>query len=158
MKSKPVLKVVDFTNSIGQVIKPGDEVVIVTSGYNHDVHINSGIYLGRKGSKDGVSCRVTEHYTHYRHKETGVEYKHTWYNDPRVKAMVYPKMDYSHPYKSPEYDEAYKVYREEYEKVTSQIQEIGKEYEPFKVPYFRYTTLQKNRIFKIDTSAIDIKI
>ena len=44
MKTK--VNLIPFTNKIGQVINPGDLVVVVTTGYNHSVHDHVGFYIG----------------------------------------------------------------------------------------------------------------
>lgn len=36
-----------FTNEFGQVIRSGDEVVIVTTGYGHYVSTTKGVFVGR---------------------------------------------------------------------------------------------------------------
>jgi hypothetical protein len=50
-----------FTNELGQVIQPGDVVVMVTSGYNHSVNIRQGTYLGLRedyrGRTESVVCK-----------------------------------------------------------------------------------------------------
>jgi hypothetical protein len=42
-----------FTNELGDIIQPGDKVLIITSGYNHKVNRRVGVYLG---------CRKEKHY------------------------------------------------------------------------------------------------
>lgn len=36
----------NFTNDIGQVLEPGDEVVFVTTGYRNEVNTRKGRYIG----------------------------------------------------------------------------------------------------------------
>ena len=48
-------ELVDFTNNIGQVISPGDDVVVITNTYKR-IHICRGVYLGLKNGK--VQARV----------------------------------------------------------------------------------------------------
>lgn len=65
---------IDFTNDLGQVIKPGDECVIVTTGYGHDVSTDKAIYLGRYGSeKGGVQCTKKIKVPYWVFKDTGEE-------------------------------------------------------------------------------------
>lgn len=46
---------VDFTNNIGQVIKPGDKIICITTGYSHRVQVRQGTYLGlSKSGKPSV--------------------------------------------------------------------------------------------------------
>lgn len=35
-----------FTNSLGQVIEPGDKVVVIASGYNHSINVRPGTFVG----------------------------------------------------------------------------------------------------------------
>lgn len=45
-----------FTNELGQVINPGDQVVAVSQGYNHSVGVRLSTYIGlRKDAKGRVS-------------------------------------------------------------------------------------------------------
>ncbi len=37
-----------FTNRIGQVIQPGDTILIVTGGQGNTIHTRTGTYLGRR--------------------------------------------------------------------------------------------------------------
>lgn len=56
MATRPFLSE-EFENEFGQIIKPGDKVVVVASGYAHQVNIRLGTYLGirmRWGDKDEV--------------------------------------------------------------------------------------------------------
>jgi hypothetical protein len=162
------LKVVDHENNIGQTINPGDEVVIVTSGYNHSVSIKRGTYLGKKNK--GCSCRVVESNTKYRFKETGEDVGHWWHDHARKRGVmperpvqpIYPR---SARWGSPEYSEQQEEirklsskYSEEYSQYNEKVRKIGEDYESFKVPYDRYTTLQLNRIYKLDTKAYEIKV
>lgn len=139
--SKPTLIVEDFKNSIGQIIHPGDDVVIVTSGYNKRIHIRRGIYNGRKGINKGVSCTSFKRVNRYRFIDTKVD----------VKSEDWPSMDYSIGYNSPLYKEAYEKYHKEITIFNTKIEVYYVE-----VPF--NTTLQSNRIFKIDTPVLDISI
>jgi hypothetical protein len=168
MATKVQLKVVEHKNNLGQTIKPGDEVVIVTTGYSHRVSISKGEYLGKKNN--GCSCRVVEHRTKYRFKETGEELG--WWYDHATKRGVMPTSP-KHPgfrrggyrYGTPEYaaevaenQKTANAYQAAYAEYNRQVAEVGKDYEAFKVPYNRYTTLQLNRIYKLDTSVFDIEL
>ena len=154
--TKPVLKEVEFTNNLGQVIKPDDEVVIITSGYNHRVNIRQGVYLGTKN--DNASCRVTEYHTKYRFKETGEDVGYYW-SDHRTKTFgedPFPRTKSGLRYGTPEYSEAYAEYQRLYGEWQKRQLEYAAKYEEFKVPYYRHTTLQLNRIYKLDTNIVDI--
>jgi hypothetical protein len=37
-----------FTNHLGQVVNPGDKVVVVAVGYNHVMSVRQGTYLGTR--------------------------------------------------------------------------------------------------------------
>lgn len=146
------LEVKEFKNSIGQVIQPGDEVVIITSGYNHNTRTNRGRYLGVTGR--GVTVSIWNPEIRYRHIATGFETR-SWYNDKRVKDDPYVKYDYSIKYGTPEYSAAQAAYKRLSEERQARIEAIGTEYERFEIPRYRKSTLQLNRIFKIDTTIID---
>lgn len=172
MKTKAKLDPVEYVNGIKQTIKPGDDVIIVTTGYNHNVGIEQGVYLGRKGRNNGCSCKVVKHRTKYRHKESGEDVGYYWHDDAKKRYEVpdYPK----HPgyptnpraaYNSQEYIDynvlIKKIYAEYSAKTTEyqdQMRKIGENYESFRVPYDRYTTLQLNRIYKLDTSVFDLVV
>lgn len=51
-----------FVNSLGQTINPGDEIVMIVSGYNHLVKIRKGIYLGLRKGDNGKVKSVTVSY------------------------------------------------------------------------------------------------
>jgi hypothetical protein len=172
MATKLELKPVEHQNSLGQTIKPGDNVIVVTTGYNHQVNIKPGVYLGKKN--DGCSCRVTEHHTHYRFKETGESVGSRWDDHAKKRGVFpdYPKYErypIDSPKYGPDYTEKYKEWRigfdahsKEQQKITNEYNgkwnEVFEQYEPFKVSYFRHTTLQLNRIYKMDTSVFDLKV
>ncbi len=40
-----------FTNELGDVIQPGDKVLIITSGYGHNVNRYVGVFLGLRKEK-----------------------------------------------------------------------------------------------------------
>jgi hypothetical protein len=150
---------VEFKNSIGQTIKTGDEIVIITSGYAHRVNINRGTYLGRHGSDNGrCSCNVYKPKIRYRHNDTGIEVV-SWYSDKRIKEIPYPRFNTDINRASTEEYQAeldrYNLATKEYH---SKINDIMNEYTKFEIPAYRRTTLQLNRIFKIDTQASELKI
>lgn len=50
-----------WTNSIGQVINPGDKVLVIVQGYNHSTYTKIGTFLGVNQRGQGtalVSARV----------------------------------------------------------------------------------------------------
>lgn len=151
-KSEP--NPVNFKNMIDQEIAPGDDVVIVTTGYGHSVSTKKGTYLG-KHANGGVQCKVYEPRTRYLHKPTQTEVDYFW-NDPRYQAIPYASWrGQGLRYGTPEYAAEQERYRKEQEEAQAKRQAISDEYEPFKVPHYRRTTLQLNRIFKLDTTMVE---
>jgi hypothetical protein len=145
VRSKPpVLVVEDFKNSIGQVIKPNDDIIIVTT-CTGSTHIAPGVYLGTKNGH--VSCRRQYKGTQYRFKETGEVHEDFWQRYPK-----YPQQgrDYT-SYNSPEYTKAQADYR-------AASAEFTALYDAENVPMYRGTTLKLDRIYKIDTSVFDLKV
>lgn len=59
--SKNPYTVGPFTNSIGQVIQPGDQVLIVTEGMGHRIYCRKGVFLGTRtnGRNTLTVARVT---------------------------------------------------------------------------------------------------
>lgn len=55
----------NFENHIGQTVQIGDPVVVVASGYGHDVNVYSGTFIGwsESGRKQcRVKCKWTSGY------------------------------------------------------------------------------------------------
>lgn len=51
-----------YTNHLKQIIQPGDDVVMVTTGYGHSVSIRRGKFLGvRKNSKGDIVGQTCEY-------------------------------------------------------------------------------------------------
>lgn len=48
-----------FTNELGDVIQPGDNVLIITSGYSHQIKRRVGVYLGCRKEKAYRSERIS---------------------------------------------------------------------------------------------------
>jgi len=154
---KDIVKV-PFTNSLDQVLNPGDDVVVVTTGYAHRVNITSGKYLGRyKTEKGPVSCIVDRPVTKWKHIATGALDQYDDFSK-RVNALNYPSYPYGIRYGAPGYDEMMQEYKEAHAKYSAARQAISDEYVTYKVPNYVRTTLQNNRVFKIDTAAWDLKI
>lgn len=132
--------IVAFTNDIGQVINPGDEVIIVTTGYSHSVSTNKGTYIGLH-KNGGAQCVKKVKTTYYAFKDTGERVPWTYFGEMNNKlnawAIEYRK---NNPGKYGYYNEPeYKALREE-----SMIRvETKTEYVD------RRTTLQLNRIYKL---------
>jgi hypothetical protein len=43
---KPQFNAQPFVNEFGQVINPGDKVIAVSDGYNHEVKVRQGVFSG----------------------------------------------------------------------------------------------------------------
>lgn len=157
---KDIVKV-QFTNSLNQVLNPGDKVVVVTSGYSHQVNITQGTYLGRYKTEDGpISCIVDRPRAHYMKKSNGLLHADSEMYG-RINLIKYPDYRHyfgNHRYGSPEYQEAQIRYNDAQKAVQEQRKAIQDEYELwYESVYFR-TTLKRNRVFKIDTAAWQMKI
>lgn len=50
-------KQVPFKNFIGQIVQPGDRVVVISRGWGHAIYIREGMYLGLSPS-GYPSCQV----------------------------------------------------------------------------------------------------
>jgi hypothetical protein len=136
--SKAILEEVEFTNDLGQVINPGDEVVIVTTGYSHRVSTNKGIYRGLVNGGASIVKQVKTSYWVF--KDSGERIPHSWfynmYAEQRALAVVKAAADKNYCYwKDPEWDEI----REKYVALIETKSEI--------VP--RKTTLKLNRAYKL---------
>ena len=53
--SKPKLIVQQWTNSIGQLINPGDKVLSIATGFSHTTRVRQGIFLGTVNGNPSVS-------------------------------------------------------------------------------------------------------
>lgn len=131
---------VPFTNNIGQVIQPGDEVVIVTTGYSHRVNTCKGTYLGLH-KNNGAQCVKQIRTSYYTFKNTGERVPSSFWAEMQAEQTAwisnYVKNNpgsYSY-YTDPEY----KAIRASYfDQIETQYYMID-----------RRTTLQRNRIYKI---------
>lgn len=157
---KDIVKV-PFTNSLKQVLNPGDEVVVVTSGYNKQINIRRGTYLGRYKKEDGsVSCIVDRPVGHWRNKSTGqlLADAELYGRLNKIQYPAYRSYFDGHKYGTPEYSEAQVQYQAAQKAVEQEREAIIAEYEHYdESAYFR-TTLQSNRVFKLDTNAWEMKI
>jgi len=122
-----------FTNSIGQTLHPGDKVVAVTTGYGHSVSVFEGSFEGvyRSPTNDKVvGTRVGQ-----------IPVK--W--NERVFA------------EDGEHEET--VYKG-YDRVTwkSIYEKTGRRYNLVPSVRYRKSSLQRNRVFKIDTALTKVTI
>ena len=137
-RTKAILEVVEFTNDIGQVIKPGDEVVIVTTGYSHNVSTNKGTYVGLTNGGASIIKQVKSRY--YVLKSTGERINNTWFN------QIYKEQDAFREAKNLTYS-SYRYYGDpEYNAIRSRWMDLVElKYEI--IP--RRTTLKLNRAYKL---------
>jgi len=137
-RTKAILEVVEFTNNLGQVIKPGDEVVIVTTGYGHNVSTDKGTYLGLTNGGASIIKQVKSHY--YVLKSTGERIPYTWFNQIYKEQDAFRtakrSIDSSYPYWT---DPEYNAIQEKWMDLLEQKEEI--------IP--RHTTLKLNRAYKL---------
>lgn len=131
---------VPFTNSIDQVINPGDQVVIVTTGYGHQVSTTPGTYLGLHPN-GGVQCIKKVKTGFYVVKGTDEKIHHSFFNEMNSKLSAFAaEWRKNNPGKYAYYSEPeYKAIRDEY---MNQIETASGYID-------RRTTLQRNRIFKL---------
>lgn len=167
-KLKP-FDLTDFVNEIGQTVKVGDDVVIVTH-CTGSVGIGKGRYAGRRGDDDNVRvlCEVDESHRKLVHKDTGAEYDYsTNGGHPEITRPVYPSRnifsssprDYWSrltPEQEVAYQAAYKKYQEDYKVYQELVEETKKDYEFRDFPYVRITNLYLNRIFPIATALTNL--
>lgn len=132
--------VVAFTNDIGQVINPGDEVIIVTTGYSHNVSTNRGTYIGLH-KNGGAQCVKKVKNSFYAFKDTGERVPGSFFqeNNNRLNAWI-KEWRANNPGQYAYYNEPeYKAIRAEaMDKVELKYEYVD-----------RRTTLQLNRIYKL---------
>lgn len=131
---------VQFENSLGQTLNPGDQVVIVTTGYSHQVGTYLGKYLGLH-KNGGVQCEKQVETRFWVFKDTGERVPTSYFNAKYAEQNAFStKWRAANPgqwnyYSDPEY----KTIEEKY---MSPI-ELKSEFVP------RRTTLQLNRVYKL---------
>lgn len=131
--------VAQFKNDIDQLINPGDDVVIVTTGYGHQVRTKKGTYVGIH-ENGGVQCIVKERRSFWVFKTTRERVTASFFSERNQKLSAFAasyraetgKFDY---YNQPEYNNINSEYQDQ----------IEIEYEGFD----RRTTLQRNRVYKL---------
>lgn len=129
-----------YTNDIGQTINPGDEVVIVTTGYSHSVSTNKATYLGLH-TNGGAQCVKKVKTSYYAFKDTGERVPYTYFqeNNKRLDAWIREYREknlgkYAY-YNEPEYNV---IRAEAMDKVELKYEYVD-----------RRTTLKLNRIYKL---------
>ena len=137
-RAKAILEVVEFTNNLGQVIKPGDEVVIVTTGYGHNVSTNKGTYIGLTNGGASIIKQIKSSY--YVLKSTGERVAYTWFN------QIYKEQNAFRTAKS-SIDSSYRYWSDpEYNAIQQKWMDLLEQKEEI-IP--RRTTLKLNRAYKL---------
>jgi len=137
-RTKAILEVVEFTNNLGQVIKPGDEVVIVTTGYGHDVSTNKGTYIGLTNGGASIIKQIKSSY--YVLKSTGERVAFTWFN------QIYKEQDAFRTAKR-SIDSSYRYWSDpEYNAIQEKWMDLLERKEEI-IPH--RTTLKLNRAYKL---------
>ena len=129
-----------YTNDIGQTINPGDEVVIVTTGYGHDVSTNKATYLGLH-TNGGAQCVKKVKTSYYAFKDTGERVPWSYFNEMNQKLSAWTaEWRKNNPGN-------YRYYEDpEYLAIRNQFQNnVETKYEFVD----RRTTLKLNRIYKL---------
>lgn len=120
------LVVEPFTNEIGQTINPGDKVVAVITGYNHNVRIITGVFEGVRRHVDmndimGTNLKDVPVYSIKREYTEDGEHEETNYDWEARKRVP-----------------------------------TGRRYNLLKITEMRKSRLQRNRVFKLDTPATEL--
>lgn len=122
-----------FENSIGQTLNPGDDVVAVTTGYSHRVSTFTGKFEGVYKNAKGeiVGSRVGSI------------------------PVVWTTRDYT---EDGEHEETRYVYVYNHDARRYDYIPTGKRYNLVKNTRYRKSSLQLNRVYKIDTTLSKAKI
>lgn len=121
-----------YTNSIGQTLNPGDKVVAVTTGYGHSVSVFEGVFEGvyRSDKHQLAGTRVGQ---------IPVERD----------VIVYDENGEHEEKKFAGYDKTTRNYK---------YVPTGKRYNLVPKTVYRKSSLQRNRVFKIDTELTKVTI
>lgn len=130
---------IEYTNDIGQTLRPGDEVIIVTTGYSHSVSTNKGVYLGVH-ENGGVQCSKKVKTRFYVFTDTSERVPSSFWQELNDRRNAWAKnycettgkYDY---YSQPEYKA---IQSEAMAKVKIKYEFVD-----------RRTTLQRNRVYKL---------
>ena len=131
---------VPFKNDLDQTINPGDEVVIVTTGYSHSVSTNKAVYLGMHPN-GGVSCEKQVKQSWHVFKGTEEKVPWSWWSEVNATQTKWANEwraanpgQYNY-YQQPEYQAIREAAMQKIE-VASAIRPVR-------------TTLKLNRMFKL---------
>jgi hypothetical protein len=117
-----------FVNSIGQTINPGDKVVAITTGYGHRVNIITGVFEGVRRQNSSTKGIVGS-------RIGGVPVKRT--------RSVYSE-DGEHA-------------EMKYDYTTRKYIPSGRRYNLVTEVTYRKSSLQRNRVFKVDTNLSEVR-
>ena len=118
-----------FVNSIGQTINPGDKVVAVTTGYGHRVNIITGVFEGVRRLNTGTKRIVGSRIGGVPVKRNRVVYTEDGEN-------IEQRYDYQNRKMVP----------------------TGRRYNIITEVTQRKSSLQQNRVFKVDTNLSEVTI
>lgn len=138
-----VLKEENFTNSIGQELKPGDKVVAVTTGYGHSVSVFTGIFGGvyrdrHSGQITGTRVNEIPYNTNTKVYNENGKHEEMEY----VKTPVTRKDSWGREYTYNEWTPT----------------PTGRMFDWVPNTHYRVSKLQLNRLFKIDTQLNQVNI
>ena len=124
-----------FTNEIGQTLNPGDKVVFVTTGYGHSVGVEQGVFEG-----------VYRGNLYNKGKITGTRVGQVPVN---WNERVYSEDGEHEETKFAGFDPVTRNYK---------YVPTGRRYNLVPNVKYRKSSLQRNRVFKIDTALTNVKI
>ena len=120
-----------FENSIGQILSPGDKVVAVATGYKHNVSTFTGTFDGvyKNGRGEITGTRV-------------VNVPVTWNERQFADDGEHAETRYVYNRETGRYDHI----------------PTGRRFNWLKHTKFRTSTLQRNRVYKIETTLSEVTI
>jgi hypothetical protein len=119
-----------FTNEIGQTLNPGDKVIAVSTGYGHQVSVFEGVF-------EGV-------------------YRGNLYNKGKITGTRVGQVPVNWNERVYSEDGEYEEVRFDYNVYRSVP--TGLRYNLIPKTRYRKSSLQRNRVFKIDTTLTNVKI
>lgn len=129
-----------FTNELGQVINPGDEVVIVTTGYSHSVSTNKATYLDVHPN-GGVRCVKKVKSSFYAFKDSDERVPLSYFKEmnSELNKFINERGIAGNKYYGTQYQPEYTEIRKKYmDKVELRYEFVDQR-----------TTLKLNRIYKL---------
>jgi cystathionine beta-lyase/cystathionine gamma-synthase len=127
-----------FTNSIGQTLQPGDKVVAVTTGYGHSVSVFEGVF-------EGV-YRGPSYYGSDKQQISGTRISQI--------PVTYNEQEFVED--GVEEEKVYKGYNRDTRQY--EYEKTGRRYNWVKKVKYRKSSLQRNRVFKVDTELTKVTI